>query len=390
MLMSVSKAHTSVPRTALTPYDNPTFAGAQAFGDYGTIEVSLETWTYTLHQTAVQHLEDGDSLVDNVVLTADDGTEQPIAITIDGASDPLLGAPALVAATEDGETVTGRLSVTDADLAYPLWTTGHYPVALADGQQLEVYIENDGTHNWLLVGRGREGWQFDHDGQGTAAEVSDPSTLGTTAAFAPAIYSDAVINELITRSGANLTDIEIRIKRAANPQGISYSEMRWRPTTETAWRSNFDIAMDVELEMVATGDIQGGQIGTNATANTRDSLLGGNDGDRIFTWHWASHGTKGFSYGNDVTNGANNDTSFLYENADEQHAIPYTELYIRLRDPQDELLDSIVDKTIHGVVYQLEGEVAGLAVDPDGSYSFDPAVAAYQALAAGENQRGHR
>ena len=163
--------------------------------------------------------------------------------------------------------------------------------------------------------------------------------------------------------------------------------MRWRPTTETAWRSNFDTAMNVELEMVATGDIQGGQIGTNATANTRDSLLGGNDGDRIFTWHWASHGTKGFSYGNDVTNGANNDTSFLWESVHaEDHAIPYTELYIRLRDPQEEFLDSIVDETVHGVVYQLDGEVAGLAVDPDGSYSFDPAVAAYQALAAGENQ----
>jgi VCBS repeat-containing protein len=73
--------------------DNPaTFAagGATSAGGYGSYTVNAAgAWTYTLDNTnpAVQGLDDGDSLVDSFTVTASDGTQQVINITIAGADD---------------------------------------------------------------------------------------------------------------------------------------------------------------------------------------------------------------------------------------------------------------------------------------------------------------
>ncbi|MCP4730208.1 MAG: hypothetical protein GY872_09040, partial [Roseibacillus sp.] len=233
--------------------------------------------------------------------------------------------------------------------------TGNYAF-LGGGQIVNGYVENDGTHSWLLVGRGREGWTWNAAGQGSANNVSQD--LGTPDAFAPATYSTAFINDLISGSGADLTGVEIRIKRASNPEGSAYEEGRWRPITESAWRWNFDAAMQVEYEVVATNGVQGGQLGIQ-NRDTRDGELGGNDGDRIFTWNWGSHGVMGFSFGSAVTNGTNNATSFLWEVGDEQHAIPYAEIYIRLENPgqvpgDDTDGDGIVDIVEEALVGNLD------------------------------------
>ena len=144
--------------------------------------------------------------------------------------------------------------------------------------------------------------------------------------------------------------------------------------------------MNVEYEVVETNGVQGGQLGSRIV-NTRDGELGGNDGDRIFTWNWANHGVSGFSFGSLVGNGSNNATSFLWENTDENHAIPYAEIYIRLKDPgvivgEDSDNDGIVDLIETGLVGNLDDLSAG---DDDGdglnspdeisTHSTDPLVA---------------
>jgi hypothetical protein len=44
--------------------------------------------------------------------------------------------------------------------------TGPIPIKMDDGTTFTGYAEHDGTHQWLLVGRGREGWEFDAGEQG--------------------------------------------------------------------------------------------------------------------------------------------------------------------------------------------------------------------------------
>ena len=125
--------------------------------------------------------------------------------------------------------------------------TGNYTI-LGGGEAINARVDNDGTHSWLLVGRGREGWTWNAAGQGASSDVSQD--VGTPEAFAPATYSTALINDLITASGTDLLNVEIRIKRASNPEGSAYEEARWRPTSETAWRWNFDTGMNVQYEVV--------------------------------------------------------------------------------------------------------------------------------------------
>ena len=54
---------------------------------------------------------------------------------------------------------------------------------------------------------------------------------------------------------------------------------------------------------------------------------------RIFAWAWSGHNNvRGFSYGSDANTGSQDSNDFLWEYGNENHAIPYTEVYIRLYD----------------------------------------------------------
>ncbi|MDB4618806.1 VCBS domain-containing protein, partial [bacterium] len=383
----VSDATGTISITDADADDNPSFEDVELSGNHGTLVLAGGTWTYTLDQVAAQAFQQGDLREEKITLSATDGTQQLITITINGANDAPVGVVATAGATEDGDTLTGQLSSTDADVA--VFATNTYSVVLNNGEELNVFSDNDGSHSWLLVGRGREGWEFDADGQGALADIGNSATLGTSAAFSPAMYPDALINEFISRSGVALTDIEIRLKRAGDPAGTTYQEVRWRPKTQAVWRSNFDTAYDVEKEIVAIGGATGDQLGIDSDSNTRDKwVTGTNDADRIMTRAWDGHANKkGFSYGSLVTNGANNSTSFLWENADENHAISYTEVYIRRKDSNQSLLEKLVKpETFEQPAYLITKGVAGLVIAQDGSYTFDPSHSNYQSLAEGETQ----
>ncbi len=211
-------------------------------------------------------------------------------------------------------------------------TTGNYGFIVGDVAQ-NFYVDFDGTDYWLLVGRGREGWEFDTDGQGNPADVIN--NLGSTAAFAPAAYSDTFVNDIIGQTAnTDLTDVEIRIKRAADITGTNYQEVRWNSVSETDWTWDFD-----DNQYNVSHEVQASVLGASATPiveDTRDTLnSSANNHERIFTWGWDGHNfERGFSYGISIAGVDGDDpNTFLWENANENHAIPYTEVYIRLENP---------------------------------------------------------
>ena len=103
--------------------DTPSFADVTRIaGDnrYGHFVLSRGTWTYTLNQSAVQHLDTGGQVTDTHTFTATDGTTQQVSVTITGAEDPTLITVTAsdTSVTEDSAanaTATGTVSVTDAD-----------------------------------------------------------------------------------------------------------------------------------------------------------------------------------------------------------------------------------------------------------------------------------
>ncbi len=261
--------------------------------------------------------------VGNVRVLSSSGT-----LTIDGSIS--LNGTELVVDGAGDTVVNGTVYDASALGDLSLLSDGNYNFVTA-GETFTGFVDHDGSTGWLLVGRGREGWQFDQDGSSNTAAVNQG--LGTPAAFVPANYSDRIINDLVSQARINQTNVEVRIRRALNPTGTTYQEARWRNFAIPAWTWDFDQGGGVGSIVVEHQILSGtGSPFLDATSGTRDTLDGGSDNgfQRIFTWAWGGHNNvQGFSFGGSVVDGANNSTSFLWEFGNEQHAIPYTEIYVR-------------------------------------------------------------
>ncbi len=211
-------------------------------------------------------------------------------------------------------------------------------VLTAAGQTFEAYFEDHDGQSWLLIGRGRQGWEFDTDGQGNVDDVS--RNVGTPAAFTPACYSNAIVNDLMGQAGLTMSTLEMRLSRASDVDGtVEYQDVRWRDfgTHGTAGSAfTWDIenndanrynGITMEFKNAPAG-LPGAAIATFTGGNTRD-FIPHNDARRVFTWAWNGHASqKGFSYGTSVNAGINDPNAFLWENGTENHSIPYTEVYI--------------------------------------------------------------
>ncbi|MDH3636428.1 MAG: VCBS domain-containing protein, partial [Gammaproteobacteria bacterium] len=89
---------------------------------YGSVTESGGNWTYTLNNAnaTVQALADGETLVDTITFTSDDGTTATQAITITGTNDAatITVSPVDTAVTEDdlaNQTASGMIAISDVD-----------------------------------------------------------------------------------------------------------------------------------------------------------------------------------------------------------------------------------------------------------------------------------
>lgn len=210
-----------------------------------------------------------------------------------------------------------------ADLA-----SGVHDFHLREGS-FPLYVDADfGRGGWVLIGRGREGWSFDDGPQGDVSSII--GGLGGSNAFAPAHVSASVVQALMDNAGLDLTDVEVRLRRAAANDGSAYQDVVWRATQPGSWSWAFDtdrLAIEHLVLDSALGD--GGADRTD----TYDATVGAqSDHRRAFTWAWSEHGSlRGFAYGSSVNLGDSGSDSFLWQASAEGHPIPYTEVYVRTR-----------------------------------------------------------
>jgi hypothetical protein len=288
--------------------------------------------------------------------TSDDSVVETIDVTTGAVT--VSGAEAAVTLASPLDTFTGYYVLIDSGAITDLFANDFAGIALkttwnfetgefgllqvtADGQTFSALFEEYDGKSWVLIGRGREGWEFDTDGQGTPAEVG--LNLKDPAGFAPKAFSDAIVNDLLAQTARTFpADVELRVMRASTTDGSGdYQELRYTnftgfPNGNSEFTFFFDDTgkfADVERVNAPAG-LSGASTGTG-NATIHDHQAGGNDGDRIFTWAWGNHNNlKGFATGQTVGGTDNNDpNTFLWEFTTENHAIPYTEVWLQLEVP---------------------------------------------------------
>ncbi|WP_028021789.1 VCBS domain-containing protein [Enterovibrio calviensis] len=107
----------SIGITDVDAEDTPTFENTRIEGEYGVLVLTDGSWTYTLNQEAAAVLNTGEVDTDVITLTASDGTQQNIVISITGTDTvPALQGDTIASISDDGTlTATGTIQIIDPD-----------------------------------------------------------------------------------------------------------------------------------------------------------------------------------------------------------------------------------------------------------------------------------
>ncbi|MCQ6444272.1 VCBS domain-containing protein, partial [Vibrio parahaemolyticus] len=143
------------------------FSNTTATGTYGELVLVDGKWTYTLDQSQVQQLDEGEQVQDTITLTATDGTQQNIVIDITG--------------TEDTPVVTGTFtgSVTEGNLGDVATATGTITISDVDNGDEPVFSNTTatGTYGELVLVDGK--WTYTLD-QSQAQQLDEGEKVQDT------------------------------------------------------------------------------------------------------------------------------------------------------------------------------------------------------------------
>ncbi len=252
--------------------------------------------------------------------TRDTGTTATGAVVRDGRS----------AATAAGSCWEIKQEFPDLpDGAYWLLTP-----AMSAPQQFFCDQTMDGG-GWVLVGRGREGWERFADGKGDVDRLLTRNRQ--PADFSPVQLPTATIEGLLSGTRVNELEEGLRVVRARDSAGTQWQTVDMRPTKMTTWSwalPTEDRLAGFRFDNGAWN--QGGQFeagfGTDAYWNRVELAV-----SSIRSYH------MGFGYGANLSAGSNTPGDFLWSRAGKA-PLPYSELYLRPQITSTEGFERIPDE----------------------------------------------
>src|SRR4051794_24534741 len=167
------------------------------------------------------------------------------ALTIAVACAAVAG---VIAGTAHAGSATVHAGLTSDDAAPSCWAikqsfpasaSGIYwleTAALVAPQPFYCDMTTDGG-GWVLVGRGRTGWKWRDNGQGTAAAVR--TAITGPDAFYPSTLSEQTIEGLLANGRPDGLPDGVRVVRATNSAGTAWQEDRWHLSSTAAWSWEF-------------------------------------------------------------------------------------------------------------------------------------------------------
>lgn len=233
-------------------------------------------------------------------------------------------APVTAAApARDGRTpATALASCWDVKQSVPGARDGLYWLqtpALVVPQQFWCDQTTDGG-GWVLIGRGRQGWAFLPEGQGTPAEVYGTRT--GTAAFAPKHLPAATVDALLNGGAVSALDDGLRIRRASNAAGTTWQEVRLHLPGMAGFRWTLGGGYRVD-RVVLDGEEHTGGFSSARVAIDDAYKTVGTQRTR------ANEFKPGFGYGPGVTGTAG---GYLWARAaGEGEAVPFAQAWLRPR-----------------------------------------------------------
>lgn len=199
---------------------------------------------------------------------------------------------------------------------YWLWTP-----ALMAPQQFHCDMERAGG-GWVLIGRGREGWQTTYNGVGDPARLLEPRTDFTTTQL-----SAQTVDGLLGGRPVRGLHEGVRVRRAMNAAGTTWQEVRFTLPDRGRWAWTFGAGHRVgDFSFVSPA-------GRTKGAGGNSRKFGKDDGfQQVVTSSPEEHDyTQSFSYGRRVI-ASPDESSFLWTAvAGQGYARPYAEAYLRPR-----------------------------------------------------------
>lgn len=258
----------------------------------------------------------------------------PIAARFTGSA-----ATADVALPGDGTTsATAGASCWGIKQAYPTVGDGVYWLSNSSMDRPASFwcdMTTDGG-GWVLVARGRDGWTFNPNGQGSPTTIR--TTPDGTGAFAPAALDSTTIDELYGTTAQDSNVDGIRLRRATSADGNTRQEIRlFSPARRWTWNLAAGQLMN---KVVVNGTTYNGSntqdTAITVTGQVTNGLAGVNDNRRIWTSIAANKNSRqGFGLGALVLGGSSSATSYLWTNASEGSPLGFTQVFIRPRIAND-------------------------------------------------------